>query len=78
MTRLEKRDWNQLDNLLRKIGFGGYYDLVELIQINILRVVRLNPKYREPLITRFEVELEEESNLHTLVLLLTEITSRLE
>ena len=30
---LNKKDWNQLDDLLGKHGFGGYYDLVESLKI---------------------------------------------
>lgn len=33
MTRLSKDDWNQLDDLLGKHGFGGYYDLVECLKL---------------------------------------------
>lgn len=32
MTRLSKEDWNKLDNLLGKHGFGGYYDLIACLQ----------------------------------------------
>ena len=28
---LEKWDWETLDELFRKLGFGGYYDFVELL-----------------------------------------------
>jgi hypothetical protein len=30
--RLSKTEWNQLDQLLSKHGFGGYYDLIESIR----------------------------------------------
>lgn len=33
MTRLSKDDWNLLDGLLGRHGFGGYYDLVECLKI---------------------------------------------
>jgi len=36
--RLQKEDWNQLDDLLSKAGFGGYYDLIELIRDDISKL----------------------------------------
>ena len=33
MTRLSKDDWNLLDDLLGRHGFGGYYDLVECLKM---------------------------------------------
>jgi len=33
--KLNKEEWNKLDNLLRKIGFGGYYDFLECLKISI-------------------------------------------
>lgn len=32
MTRLSREDWNLLDKLLGKHGWGGYYDLVEVLK----------------------------------------------
>ena len=34
--RLSREEWNQLDNLLGKHGFGGYYDLVECLKIVLI------------------------------------------
>ena len=31
--RLSKEDWDKLDTLLGKHGFGGYYDLVESLKM---------------------------------------------
>lgn len=31
--RLSRTDWDQLDTLLGKHGFGGYYDLVECLKM---------------------------------------------
>ena len=31
--RLSKEDWDRLDTLIGKHGFGGYYDLVECLKI---------------------------------------------
>jgi len=33
MTRLSREDWNLLDDLLGRHGFGGYYDLVECLKM---------------------------------------------
>lgn len=35
MTLLSKEDWEQLDSLLSKVGFGGYYDLTQLLKMTI-------------------------------------------
>lgn len=32
LTRLSQNDWDKLDELLGKHGFGGYYDLVECLK----------------------------------------------
>lgn len=32
LTRLSKEEWEKLDELLGKHGFGGYYDLVECLK----------------------------------------------
>lgn len=50
--KLSKTDWNKLDVLLNKHGFGGYYDLVESLKIVIRRVGKdvLKPNWdMEPL-----------------------------
>jgi len=38
MNRLSKEDWEKLDGLLGKHGFGGYYDLVESLRMVLQRV----------------------------------------
>lgn len=37
-TRLERSEWDMLDALLAKHGFGGYYDLVESLKLIAGRV----------------------------------------
>lgn len=32
MSRLSYNDWRQLDTLIGKHGFGGYYDLIECLK----------------------------------------------
>ena len=36
--KLSKEDWQQLDILLGKVGFCGYYDLVECLQMVITNI----------------------------------------
>ena len=38
MMRLSKDEWNQLDQLLGKHGFGGYYDLVDCLKMVVAKV----------------------------------------
>lgn len=37
-NRLPKEEWEELDRLLGKHGFGGYYDLVESLKVVLGRV----------------------------------------
>jgi hypothetical protein len=37
---LSKDDWNLLDTLLGKHGFGGYYDLVECLKLVLSRITK--------------------------------------
>ena len=36
--RLSKEEWNQLDDLLGKHGYGGYYDLVEFLKMTLVEL----------------------------------------
>ncbi|MFA5307117.1 MAG: hypothetical protein WC365_06750 [Candidatus Babeliales bacterium] len=38
MTKLNKEDWEKIDELLGKIGFGGYYDFIELLKMSIINI----------------------------------------
>jgi len=38
--RLSERDWEELDRLLSKHGFGGYYDLVECLKMVYSRITQ--------------------------------------
>ncbi len=35
---LSKEDWDHLDTLLGKHGFGGYYDLIECLKTVLSRI----------------------------------------
>ena len=63
--KLNKEDWNKLDGLLSKVGFGGYYDLVECLK-TILR----NLTFED---VRFDVKLDKETDIHLLVSLILKI-----
>ena len=61
--RLAKADWERLDSLLGQVGFGGYYDFVEVLKTI---VTNLKPSVTDSIIG--------EADLHTLVMLITEIS----
>ena len=63
--KLSKEDWQQLDMLLGKVGFGGYYDLVECLKIAITNIA---PELVEPI--------RKESDIQTLITLLIKISNR--
>ena len=44
--KLEKEDWNQLDNLLQKSGFGGYYDLCECLKQAIIDINKITKLFQ--------------------------------
>lgn len=48
---LTREEWNQLDDLLGKHGFGGYYDLVECLNIAAQNISKMTdphmPVYRQ-------------------------------
>lgn len=45
--KLNKEDWKKLDELLSKIGFGGYYDLVECLKTILRNLPYKNVKFYE-------------------------------
>lgn len=61
--RLAKVDWERLDSLLGQVGFGGYYDLVEVLKTI---VTNLKPSVA-PSITG-------EADLHNLIMLITALS----
>lgn len=42
--KLSREDWDKLDDLLGKHGFGGYYDLVECLKMVLRKLVPNPPK----------------------------------
>jgi hypothetical protein len=63
--KLSKEDWTQLDLLLSKVGFGGYYDFVECLKIAI---TNLAPELSN--------DINKEPDIRVLMLLLIKVTKR--
>lgn len=63
--KLNKEDWKKLDELLSKIGFGGYYDFVECLKMILRDLLYENDKFYELV--------KKESDIHTLVSLILKI-----
>jgi len=63
--KLNKKDFEVLNGLLSKIGFGSYYDCIQLLKDAICD---LEPKLQHPL--------EKETDLLTIVMLINRITSK--
>ncbi len=76
MTLLQKQKWKELDALLSKTGFGGYYDLLECLKSAITNIIEYFP-FKDPMKEDFREELRGEKDLETVVQLLNAITNRL-
>ena len=63
--KLSKEDWTQLDKLLGKVGFGGYYDLVECLR---MAIINLAPEISN--------DIQKESDIQVLVTLLIKVSKR--
>ena len=61
--KLNKTDFNTLDKLLVKIGFGSYYDLIQMLRDIIYNI---QPK--------LQCELEKETDLLFLIKLISKLT----
>jgi hypothetical protein len=61
--KLSKEKWEQLDELLGEIGFGGYYDLIEVLKTIIANI--------EPKLTD---KIENENDLLALIMLISAIS----
>jgi len=64
--KLNKTDFDILDKLLVKIGFGSYYDCIETLRIIIYNI--------EP---KLQYKLEKETDLLILIKLLYRLTHKL-
>jgi len=61
--KLNKTDFNILDKLLNKIGFGSYYDLIQMLREIIYNI---QPK--------LQYKLEKETDLLVLIKLLSKLS----
>jgi len=66
--KLPKDQWNQLDKLLGKIGFGGYYDCIEVLRSIAIKLSDKN----EDLIEK----IREEDDLLVLILVISKLSGR--
>ncbi len=64
--KLNKTDFNTLDKLLVKIGFGSYYDLIQMLRDTIYNI---QPK--------LQCKLEKETDLLVLIKLLSKLSYKL-
>ena len=66
MTRLNKKDWDQFDDLIGKMSFGGYYDLMEYLKMPIKDLVIALGKGDEKIFNTLEEEQELDVLIHLL------------
>ena len=59
MNRLSYQEWEQLDTLLSKHGFGGYYDMLECLKMIIKDLEKVTDK-----------KVNEPKNIHDAVTLI--------
>ena len=65
--KLTKEEWEHLDSLLGKLGFGGYYDLMELLRQTASNLTeRFLPSEEQP---KMNEQIMNEKDLKTLVTL---------
>ena len=66
---LSKEDWDTLDDLLGKHGFGGYYDLLECLKGSVQNLLKALDRDKE--------KLPEIKNLPTAVLVINSLSLQL-
>jgi len=69
--KLNKKDWTELDRLLGKMGFGGYYDCIEVLRSATSKLAK-DKKLTED----FQDFIREEDDLQVLVLLVNQLAWR--
>ena len=72
--KLTKEQWNQLDTLLGKIGFGGYYDLMELLRQTGWNLTKIISDWETR--QKWYKTIEEEKDMVTLVTLINWLSSK--
>lgn len=66
MTRLNKMDWDKLDDLIGKMSFGGYYDLMEFLKMPVKDLIIALGKGNEEIFNTLENEQELDVLIHLL------------
>ena len=69
--KLNREDWNKLDDLLGKIGFGGYYDFLEVLKIGAYKLCKTQLKEEER--KKWEYTIRKETDLKMLVHLINHL-----
>lgn len=70
--RLPKKDWEKLDELLGKIGFGGYYDLLEVVRIGLFQSCKDKFEDKEER-KKYEYTIRHDKDLKFLLVLSNEL-----
>jgi len=74
MTKLTKEEWSQLDLLLSKIGFGGYYDVMEVLRMSASNLAKRMLETEEDR-QKWKKTIEGEKDLRTLILLISYLSN---
>lgn len=69
MCRLKKKEWELFDKLLAKVGFGGYYDCIEVLRMTAINLCKTKISTLDKRNTMIE-EIEKEDNFKKLILLI--------
>lgn len=69
MTKLYGEDWKKLDDLLGKVGFGGYFDMVETLKTIASNLAKKLLETEEDK-DKWYATIKEEKDILTLVLLI--------
>jgi len=69
--KLNKKDWNELDRLLGKMGFGGYYDCIEVLRSAASKLAK-DKKLSDDL----QDFIQEEDDLQILIVLINQLARR--
>lgn len=67
--KLNKKDWSLLDELLAKIGFGGYYDCIEVLRMTALALCKYRVLPFEKC-AKIQQNIRKEDDLQALILVI--------
>jgi hypothetical protein len=72
MVLLSKEDWNALNSILGKLGFGGYYDFMEVLRQTAYNLsIRIKNDERRRI---WQEGIKNEKDLRTLVSLVNTLS----